>query len=113
VAEAARQLNITAAGVAQRVRALETDLGARLIVRSGHHMRPTKAGMAILGHCRRVPDDPRDLRSIAGADRPAGELRLGATGPSTSGLPFLVRHAPPPAGGASPTHVMLCARAVT
>ena len=30
IAEAARRLNITAAGVAQRIRSLETDIGARL-----------------------------------------------------------------------------------
>src|SRR5271156_4692734 len=40
IAEAARRLNITAAGLAQRIRALETDIGARLIMRSGRRVSP-------------------------------------------------------------------------
>jgi DNA-binding transcriptional LysR family regulator len=86
IAEAARRLNITAAGLAQRIRALETDIGARLIVRSGQRVRPTEAGLAILARSRAVLTDLRDLKSIAISDRPSGELRLGATGASTSGL---------------------------
>jgi DNA-binding transcriptional LysR family regulator len=86
IAEAARRLNVTAAGVPQRIRALETDIGARLIVRSGRRVRPTEAGMAILARSRRVLTDLRDLKSIAMSDRRSGELRLGVTGASTSGL---------------------------
>jgi DNA-binding transcriptional LysR family regulator len=86
IAEAARRLNITAAGLAQRIRALETDIGARLIVRSGQRVRPTEVGLAILARSRAVLTDLRDLKSIAISDRPSGELRLGATGASTSGL---------------------------
>jgi DNA-binding transcriptional LysR family regulator len=86
IAEAARRLNITAAGLAQRIRALETDIGARLIGRSGQRVRPTEAGLAILARSRAVLTDLRDLKSIAISDRPSGELRLGATGASTSGL---------------------------
>ena len=47
IAETARRLNITAAGMAQRIRALETEIGTRLIVRSGQRVRPTEAGLAI------------------------------------------------------------------
>jgi len=86
IAEAARRLNITAAGVAQRIRALEADIGARLIVRSGQRVRPTEAGIAILSRARDVLVDVRDLRSVAVFDQPSGQLRLGATGSSTSGL---------------------------
>jgi DNA-binding transcriptional LysR family regulator len=86
IAEAGRRLNITAAGVAQRIRALEADVGARLVVRSGQRVRATEAGLAILPRARGVLADLRDLRSIAAQDRPAGALRLGATGSSTSGL---------------------------
>jgi DNA-binding transcriptional LysR family regulator len=42
--------------------------------------------MAILARSRSVLADLRDLKSIAVDDRPCGELRLGATGSSTSGL---------------------------
>jgi DNA-binding transcriptional LysR family regulator len=86
IAEAARRLNITAAGVAQRIRALEADVGARLVIRFGQRVRATEAGLAILPRARGVLADLRDLRSIAAQDRPAGALRLGATGSSTSGL---------------------------
>jgi DNA-binding transcriptional LysR family regulator len=86
IAEAARRLDLTAAGLAQRIRALEADIGARLIVRSGQRVRPTEAGMAILGRARDVLADIRDLKSVALSDQPSGQLRLGATGSSTSGL---------------------------
>lgn len=86
IAEAARRLDITAAAVAQRIRALEADIGARLLVRSGQRVRPTEAGLAILARSRSLLADLRDLKSIAAEERPAGELRLGATGASTSGL---------------------------
>jgi DNA-binding transcriptional LysR family regulator len=86
IAEAARRLNITAAGVAQRIHALEVDIGARLLVRSGQRVRPTEAGIAILNRARDVLADIRDLKSAALYDQPSGQLRLGATGSSTSGL---------------------------
>jgi DNA-binding transcriptional LysR family regulator len=86
IAEAARRLNITAAGVAQRIRALEADIGTNLIVRAGQRVRPTEAGMAILARSRDLLADIRDIRSVALHDQPSGQLRLGATGSSTSGL---------------------------
>jgi DNA-binding transcriptional LysR family regulator len=86
IAEAARRLNITTAGVAQRIRALEDEIGTRLLVRSGQRVRPTEAGLAILDRLRDVLSDLRDVKSLALSDRPIGELRLGATGSSTSGL---------------------------
>src|SRR5689334_6812104 len=86
VAETARQLNITAAGVARRIQALEAEIGTRLVARSGQRVRPTEAGLAMLPRARTVLADLRDLKSIASDGRPSGELRLGATGASTSGL---------------------------
>jgi DNA-binding transcriptional LysR family regulator len=86
IAETARRLNLTAAGVAQRIRALEADIGTRLIVRSGHQVKPTEAGIAIVKRARDVLADIRDLRSAALYDQPSGQLRLGATGSTTSGL---------------------------
>jgi DNA-binding transcriptional LysR family regulator len=86
IAEAARRLNITTAGVAQRIRALESEIGTRLLVRSGQRVRPTAAGLAILDRLRGVLAELRDVKSLALSDRPMGELRLGATGSSTSGL---------------------------
>jgi DNA-binding transcriptional LysR family regulator len=86
IAEAARRLALTTAGVAQRIRALEAEIGTRLLVRSGQRVRPTEAGLAIIDRLRGVMSDLRDVKSLALSDRPVGELRLGATGSSTSGL---------------------------
>ncbi len=86
IAEAARRLNLTAAAVAQRIRALESEIGARLISRSGRTVRPTEAGVAILGRAGNFLREVRDLRSIATNDKPSGELRLGAISTAISGL---------------------------
>jgi len=86
IAEAARRLNLTAAAVAQRIRALESEIGAHLVSRSGRTVRPTEAGVAILGRVRSVLSEVRDLRSIATNDEPSGELRLGAVSSAISGL---------------------------
>ena len=86
IAETARRLNITAAGVAQRIRALEAEIGTRLVTRSGQRVMPTEAGIAILARSRNVLAELRDLKAVAVSDRPEGQLRLGATGSSTSGL---------------------------
>jgi DNA-binding transcriptional LysR family regulator len=86
IAEAARRLNLTAAGVAQRIRALEREIGARLVFRSGRNVRATEAGMAILANVRELLRRVRDLKSIATADELAGELRLGAIHTAKGGV---------------------------
>ena len=86
IAAAARRLNLTAAAIAQRIRALEADIGVRLLFRSGHTVQPTEAGTAILAHARKFLEQVRDLRSIAASDIPSGELRLGAVQTAKSGL---------------------------
>ena len=86
IAEAARRLNLTPAGVAQRLHALEAEIGAPLLSRSGRSMRPTSAGTAILPRARNLLSDVRDLKSIATSDRLSGELRVGATPTSLSGI---------------------------
>ncbi|MBX9776757.1 MAG: LysR family transcriptional regulator [Xanthobacteraceae bacterium] len=85
IAEAARRLNLTPAAVAQRIHALEGDIGARLLTRSGRTVRATEAGAAILDRARHLLQDMRDLQSIA-SDETAGELRLGAVSTAISGL---------------------------
>ena len=86
LAEAARRLNLTPAAVAQRIRALESEIGARLLFRSGRTVRPTQSGAAILVHARDFLGRLRDLKSIAANDTPAGELRLGAVQTAKAGL---------------------------
>jgi DNA-binding transcriptional LysR family regulator len=85
IAEAARRLNLTSAAVAQRIRALESEIGARLLSRSGRTVRPTEAGAAILDHSRDFVQKIRDLKSIAN-NGTSGELRLGAVSTAISGL---------------------------
>lgn len=86
IAAAARRLNLTPATLAQRLRALEADLGHALVHRVGRTVRPTAAGLAVLRHARLVVDAARDLRAIAANDEPVGQLRIGATASSLTGL---------------------------
>jgi DNA-binding transcriptional LysR family regulator len=86
IAEAARRLNLTPAGVAQRIHALEAEIGAPLLSRSGRSVLPTPAGTAILSRARNILSEVRDLKSIATSDRLSGELRLGATPTSLTGI---------------------------
>lgn len=77
IAEASRQLNLTPAGLAQRVRALEDEIGAPLFVRAGRTVRPTATAVAILSRVRTLQQGFRDLKSIAASGALSGELRLG------------------------------------
>ncbi|WP_144151382.1 LysR substrate-binding domain-containing protein [Paraburkholderia sp. BCC1885] len=80
IAEAARRLDLTPAAVAQRVKMLEQELGARLVRRSGRTVGTTEAGERILERARAVLHDIRDLKSdLNDATVLAGELRLGGT----------------------------------
>ncbi len=86
VAEAARRLNLTPATVAQRLKALEQELGHPLVGRAGRTVRPTASGLAVLPAARRLIESARDLRALAAADLPAGDLRLGSTATALTGL---------------------------
>lgn len=86
IAEAARRLNLTSAALAQRLQSLEQTLGQPLVMRAGRTVRPTASGLAILPHARMLIEGARDLPSIAANNEPAGQLRLGATATSLTGL---------------------------
>ena len=86
IAEAARRLNLTPAGVTQRIRALESEIGARLLFRSGRSVQPTSAGAAVLDRARELLGNVRDLKSIASSGELSGELRVGVMQTSLSGL---------------------------
>jgi DNA-binding transcriptional LysR family regulator len=86
IAEAARRLNLTPAGVAKRVRTLEMEIGGRLFSRSGRTVRPTKIAMTILDRARVFLREARDFKAAAAIDRPAGELHLGAVQTTLTGL---------------------------
>src|SRR5712672_2583908 len=86
IAEAARRLDLTAAAVAKRIHALESEIGSVLIMRSGRTIKATEAGSAIVDRARRFLVDARDFKSLAATDRPLGQLRLGAISTALSGL---------------------------
>lgn len=86
LAEASRRLGVTPAAIAQRIQALEDEIGLPLLARSGRRVKPTEAGIAILEKSRRVLADVRQLKSLAHDDQAFGELRLGAISTALTGL---------------------------
>nr|WP_298098631.1 LysR family transcriptional regulator [uncultured Shinella sp.] len=91
IAEAARRLNLTPAAVAQRLRALEGELGQALVSRVGRTVRPTAAGTAVQRHAPDLVRAARDLRAIAAGDMPAGQLRIGCTQTALTGqMPAII-----------------------
>lgn len=85
-AEAARTLGLTPAAVAQRIHALEADIGMPLLVRAGRTMRPTEAGVAILQTGRRIIREVGELQTLAAGRAVAGELRIGAISTAITGI---------------------------
>jgi DNA-binding transcriptional LysR family regulator len=86
VAAAARRLNLTDAAVTQRVRALEREIGTKLVARSGRTVRATEAGVAILTHAKSLLRGVKDLRSVATEEQYSGELNLGAVSSALTGI---------------------------
>jgi DNA-binding transcriptional LysR family regulator len=86
MAEAGRRLNLTAAGVAQRLRVLEEDFGITLVTRVGRRVHPTEAGIAVFAKARALLQGIRELRQVALADTESGELRLGAVSTAMTGI---------------------------
>lgn len=92
IAEAARRLDMTAAAVAARLKALEADLNAQLLQRSGRSVRPTAAGLNILSSARALLREARDLKALANEKVLLGELRLGTfVSALTTVLPSVLR----------------------
>lgn len=86
IAEAARRLNLTPAAVAQRLKALEAEIGKPLVMRAGRTVKPTETGLAIIERARALLRDVRDLRAVSADGILTGELRLGATATALTGL---------------------------
>ena len=84
--EASRRLNLTPAAVAQRMQALEDEVGARLLMRSGRVVVLTEAGAAALEPARKLVQDAKALRASATCGTFVGELRLGAISTAVSGI---------------------------
>lgn len=93
IAEAARRLDLTTGAVAQRLKALEAELGSPLVLRVGRTVKPTAAGLGVMAHAPALLRTLRDLQSAASATSlPAGPLRLGVIPTGMTGmLPPLLR----------------------
>ncbi|MES3001392.1 MAG: LysR family transcriptional regulator [Pseudomonadota bacterium] len=78
MAEAARRQDLTPAAVAQQVRALERELRATLVARSGRTVLPTPAGHRLLERAGELLREVGNLHALVRDDVVAGELRLGA-----------------------------------
>ncbi|MBD8506764.1 LysR family transcriptional regulator [Hoyosella sp. G463] len=79
VSAAADELGIAQPTLSRRLRRLETDLGATLFDRRGHHLVITAAGRILLDHARRASAElDTARRRIADLANPAlGTVRLG------------------------------------
>lgn len=78
VSLAARDLNVTQSAVTRRLQRLETSLGATLLDRRTRPVALTEAGQAVLGRCRRLLNDLREVHAAAdNGDLPIGEIRIG------------------------------------
>ena len=86
MAEAARRLNITPSAVTQRMRALEADLGYRLLQRAGQHMETTPAGAAILTQARQMVLLAEDMRASSALGQETGQLRIGVIQTALTGI---------------------------
>ncbi len=72
-------MGLSRSRVSESVRALEDRLGVRLFDRNTRRVRPTEAGNALYGRCRRAIDEAQaGLDEVAAlAEEPVGTLRIG------------------------------------
>lgn len=86
MSEAARQLSLSPAAVAQQMRALERELNVSLLERQGRSVRPTAAGQRLVERGRLLVQDTEALRHWVSTDDDAGELRLGTVNTALHGF---------------------------
>ncbi|MCD0502821.1 LysR family transcriptional regulator [Bordetella petrii] len=86
MSEAARQLGLSPAAVAQQMRALERELNVSLLERQGRSVRPTAAGQRLVERGRLLVQDADALRVWVSTDEDAGELRLGTVNTALHGF---------------------------
>lgn len=91
--KAAESLFLTQPTVSEHIRALEEELGIRLLDRFGRGAAPTKAGQLLVGYARRILELHREARQALDQfqGRMSGELVVGAsTIPGEYVLPALI-----------------------
>src|SRR6218665_1087525 len=74
MSEAARRLGLTPAAVAHQMRALERELRAPLLARSGRTAQPTEAGHKLVGRARALLREWGDIQAWVGKEQTAGQL---------------------------------------
>ncbi|WP_293372762.1 LysR family transcriptional regulator [Nevskia sp.] len=80
-AEAARQLGMSAPAVTRAIAALETQIGARLFIRTTRAVKLTEAGSRYLLDCRRILADIDEAEAAAAGSfvTPSGTLTVSAS----------------------------------
>lgn len=74
----AERLNTTQPAVSGRIRALERELGARLLFRTTRAVRLTPEGLGLLRHAEAILEEARLIREQIGLEgAPAGIVRIG------------------------------------
>lgn len=79
--QTARELHVTQSGISHSIKALERDVGCRLLDRLGKKVVLTQAGEQLMHHAEKVLEEMRDAReSLAKLGKwGGGRLRLGAS----------------------------------
>jgi len=79
--QAARELHLTQSGVSYSMKALENDIGCRLLDRQGKKAIPTQAGEHLLEHAGKILQEMETARESLGrmGKWGRGRLRLGAS----------------------------------
>ena len=92
MSEAARQLDLSPAAVAQQMRALEREMGATLLVRHGRSVRPTAAGERLYERGQALVHEADALRDWVATEEEQGDLRLGTVNTALHGpLPGILQ----------------------
>ena len=77
-AAAARREHVTASAIAQRIAALEGEMGVELLRRAGRVVQPTVACRNVLPQLRQILRETAQLRNTLRGEVLSGRLRLGA-----------------------------------
>ena len=86
ISAAARVQGLTATAISQRIRALEAEFGADLLIRSGHRAMPTKACLNLLPRARDLILEAAMLKRDFGSNALSGPFRIGAIETALSDL---------------------------